>query len=49
MDISFIIPLLNGLNFTKPMFESLIQTLPASLNYEIIIIDNASTDVREFG
>ena len=44
MDISFIIPLLNGLNFTKPMFESLIQTLPASLNYEIIIIDNASTD-----
>jgi len=44
MDISFIIPLFNGIHFTKPMLESLIRTIPCDISYEIIIVDNASTD-----
>ena len=44
MDISFIIPLFNGIHFTKPMLESLIRTIPCDISYEIILVDNASTD-----
>lgn len=42
--ISFIVPLYNHVEHSKTMLESLIKTIPASVNYEIILIDDASTD-----
>ncbi len=42
--ISFVVPCLNHLAQTQQMYLSLSETLPLGLNYEIIFIDDASTD-----
>jgi GT2 family glycosyltransferase len=42
--ISFIVPLYNCLQLTKEMLASLQATLPAALDYEILLIDDGSTD-----
>lgn len=42
--ISFIVPLHNHVDATRAMFESLQASLPVLLDYEIIFIDDASTD-----
>jgi GT2 family glycosyltransferase len=42
--ISFIVPLYNGLDFTRAMMASLRATVPAGLRHEIILVDNGSTD-----
>ncbi|MCK4494250.1 MAG: glycosyltransferase, partial [Methylococcales bacterium] len=44
ISISFIIPLFNHLQQSKEMLASLLATLPRHLSYEIILIDDASTD-----
>ena len=44
MQVSFVIPLHNGLEFTQEMLASLRATLPAELAHEIILVDNGSTD-----
>lgn len=44
MEISFIIPLFNRLDLTRPCVESLRATLPAGLPHEIILVDDGSTD-----
>lgn len=43
--ISFVIPLCNHLGSTKVMFDSLIKSLPLSLNYEVRFVDDASSDL----
>lgn len=42
--ISFIIPLYNHLPHTQAMLESLLSSLPKGLDYEILLVDDASTD-----
>ena len=42
--ITFIIPLYNYVSYSDGMFKSLIETLPTNLVYEIILVDDASTD-----
>jgi GT2 family glycosyltransferase len=42
--VSFIIPLYNHLEQTKAMYESLLMTLPSNLNFEVIFIDDFSSD-----
>ena len=42
--VSFIVPLYNHLAQTKAMYESLLMTLPSNLNYEIVFIDDFSSD-----
>jgi GT2 family glycosyltransferase/glycosyltransferase involved in cell wall biosynthesis len=44
MQVSFIIPLYNGLSYTQAMLDSLRSTLPAGLDHEIIFVDDCSTD-----
>lgn len=44
MQVSFIIPLYNCLGLTKAMLASLQDTLPTGLSYEIIFVDDGSTD-----
>lgn len=44
MKVSFIIPLYNCLPLTQTMLASLRETLPSDLNYEIILVDDGSTD-----
>ena len=44
MRVSFLIPLYNCLPLTQAMLASLQSTLPAGLDHEIILIDDASTD-----
>ncbi len=44
MRVSFIIPLYNCLPLTQAMLASLQATLPADLPYEIIYVDDGSTD-----
>lgn len=44
MEISFIIPLFNRLDLTRPCLESLRASLPPGLAHEIILIDDGSTD-----
>lgn len=44
MQVSFIIPLFNCLPFTQAMLASLRSTLPPELAYEIILVDDGSTD-----
>lgn len=43
-EISFVIPLFNHLNDTQAMLSSLIFSLPESLEYEILLIDDFSSD-----
>jgi GT2 family glycosyltransferase len=42
--VSFVVPLYNHLEQTQAMLESLQASLPANLDYEIILVDDASTD-----
>lgn len=42
--ISFIIPLFNHLAETQKMLSSLLTSLPVGLEYEIILVDDGSTD-----
>ena len=42
--ISFIVPCLNHLEQTQQMYRSLKETLPLGLKYEVIFVDDASTD-----
>ena len=42
--ISFIVPLYNHLAESKEMLSSLLRTMPLNLSYEVILVDDASTD-----
>ena len=42
--ISFVVPCLNHLAQTQQMYLSLKETLPLGLQYEVIFVDDASTD-----
>jgi GT2 family glycosyltransferase len=42
--VSFVVPLFNCLGLTQAMVASLRSTLPQSLEYEIILVDDGSTD-----
>lgn len=42
--VSFIVPLFNHLQQTQQMLESLLAHLPAGLDYEVILADDASSD-----
>jgi GT2 family glycosyltransferase len=44
MKVSFIVPLYNCLEFTQAMVASLRASLPSSLDHEIILVDDGSTD-----
>ncbi len=44
MQVSFIVPLFNCLAYTQECLRSLQVTLPAGLAYEIILVDDGSTD-----
>lgn len=44
MEISFIVPLFNHLEHTQAMLSSLLASLPPGLDYEIILVDDFSTD-----
>jgi len=44
VEVSFIIPLFNRLDLTRPCVESLRASLPAGLAHEIILVDDGSTD-----
>lgn len=41
---SFIVPLFNHVEHSKAMLNSLLNTLPAHLDFEIILVDDGSTD-----
>ncbi len=42
--VSFIVPLFNHLAETRQMVDSLLEHMPAGLDYEILLTDDASTD-----
>lgn len=42
--ISFIVPLFNHLRQSQEMLASLLATLPVGLDFEVVLIDDASTD-----
>jgi GT2 family glycosyltransferase len=42
--LSFIVPLFNHVEESKVMLKTLIETIPANTNYEILLINDASTD-----
>jgi len=44
MQVSFIIPLYNGLAYTRECLRTLQSTLPAGLEHEILFVDDGSTD-----
>ena len=44
MKVSFIVPLYNGLSLTQAMAVSLQATVPRGLAYEIVLVDDGSTD-----
>jgi GT2 family glycosyltransferase len=44
LKISFVVPCLNHLAQTQQMYRSLLETLPLGLQYEVIFVDDASTD-----
>ena len=44
MQVSFIIPLFNCLSLTRVCVTTLRESLPAGLQYEIILVDDGSTD-----
>lgn len=44
LKVSFIIPLYNGLELTQTCLRTLQETLPKDLTYEIIFVDDGSTD-----
>ncbi|MFM7751790.1 MAG: glycosyltransferase, partial [Opitutaceae bacterium] len=42
--LSIVVPLFNCLALTRAMLDSLRATLPADVPYEIILVDDGSTD-----
>ena len=44
MQVSFIVPLFNRLDLTQAMLATLPASLPRELEYEIILVDDGSTD-----
>ena len=42
--LSFIVPLFNHVEHSKVMLNSLLRTLPANLDFEIILVDDGSVD-----
>ena len=44
MQVSFIVPLYNCVAYTQAMLASLAASLPAGLQYEVILVDDGSTD-----
>ncbi|HKB88877.1 MAG TPA: glycosyltransferase family 2 protein [Opitutaceae bacterium] len=44
MKVSFVVPLFNCLEITQTCIETLRATLPRDLSYEIILVDDGSTD-----
>jgi|GEM_PF-39204 len=42
--VSIIIPVFNQLHFTQQCLDALFLTLPAAVPFEVIVVDNASTD-----
>jgi GT2 family glycosyltransferase len=44
MKISAIIPVYNGISHTKKMIQSLELNWPANIDFDVYIVDNASTD-----
>lgn len=42
--ISFIVPLFNHVEYSKTMLDSLFRSLPSDLSFEVILIDDASSD-----
>jgi len=42
--VSIIIPLYNKVEYTRKCLESLARNTPSWLNYEVIVVDNASSD-----
>ena len=42
--VSFIIPLYNHLEHTRAMLDSLLASLPAGLDFEIVLVDDGSSD-----
>lgn len=43
-DISFVVPVFNHLSETQEMLRTLRASLPEGLNYEVVLIDDGSTD-----
>ena len=43
-DVSIIIPVLNKLEFTRQCLDRIARNTGEAISYEIIVIDNASTD-----
>ncbi|MGB8318229.1 MAG: glycosyltransferase, partial [Ignavibacteriaceae bacterium] len=44
INVSIIIPVFNKLDYTKKCIESLYLNTPGSLNFEVIVVDNGSSD-----
>ncbi len=44
VEISFVVPLFNHLQHTQAMLQSLLASLPSGLVYEVILVDDFSTD-----
>ena len=44
VSVSIIIPVFNQVNFTSHCLETLYANTPISLGFEVIVVDNASTD-----
>lgn len=42
--ISFIVPLFNHLEHTRAMLDSLLASLPAGLDFEVVLVDDGSSD-----
>jgi GT2 family glycosyltransferase/glycosyltransferase involved in cell wall biosynthesis len=42
--ISFLVPLFNGLGHTRALLDSLLATVPADLAWELLFVDDGSTD-----
>lgn len=42
--ISFIVPLYNHLEHTRAMLDSLLASLPAGLDFEVVLVDDGSSD-----
>lgn len=44
MEISFIVPLFDRLDLARPCVESLLGSVPQGLSFEVLLVDDASTD-----
>lgn len=42
--VSFLVPLFNHVEYSRAMLASLLGSLPTDLSYEIVLIDDASSD-----